>query len=195
MSWNILPRKQSAQKRNHIRSGQDHDLSPSDKEHILMSQPLDDVEIMSATVRDNGTMTYTLPDGHIITADLGGEEPDAGAVISWCENVRGIAMSREDAKTEEARNIKESTRKPTLFTEKGTVSPLVYATQQVATAEAKHTHLTAQMQAALDEVDHVTQKMAEAELHERQWQAILDSLELGHPTDADVRLEKTREEP
>jgi len=147
-----------------------------------MLQPLDDVDIMKDTVRENGTMTFTLPDGHVITADLGGEEPTASTIISWCENVREISLSRQQAKEEEAVETKE---------ESGPPSPTEYAEAQVRAMTILYDRVAIDLKAGMDAVDQLSLDLVEAEKMGRQWQEILDSLT---ETDAELQLRKKREE-
>ncbi len=151
-----------------------------------MLQPLDDVDIMKDTVRENGTMSYTLSDGHQITADLGGEEPNASTIISWCENVREIALSRQQAKEEEKVEAKEV---PTRDSEVAP-SPIDYAKSQVQAMEIMYDRVSIELQEALKQADQLAIDLKETELMGKQWQDILDSLT---ETDAELQLRKKRE--
>jgi len=149
-----------------------------------MLQPLDDVDIMEATVRDNGTMTFTLSDGHQITADLGGEEPTASTIIAWCENVREISLSRQQAKEEDVVEPKEeipSSNAPT---------PIEYAEAQVKAMEILYDRVSIELKDGMSAVDSLSLDLVEAEKMGRQWQEILDSLT---ETDAELQLRKKRE--
>ena len=150
-----------------------------------MLQPLDDVDIMNDTVRDNGTMTYTLLDGHQITADLGGEEPNASTIIAWCENVREIALSRQQVKEEEKVEVKVPTRDSDVAP-----SPIDYATSQVKAMEIMYDRVSIELQEALVAADQFAEDLKETEIMGKQWQDILDSLT---ETDAELQLRKKRE--
>ena len=119
-----------------------------------MLQPLDDVEILDQTVRDNGMMTYTLPDGHVITADLGGEELTASTSIAWCENVRGIATAREQAKEEEKVEAKEE-RVPTRDSDVAP-SPIGYAQAQVQDMTIMYDRIAIELKEGMDAVDQLS---------------------------------------
>ena len=151
-----------------------------------MLPPLDDVDIMNATVRDNGTMTYTLLDGHQITADLGGEEPNASTIIAWCENVREISLARQQAKEEEKVEVKVPTMAGVA------PSPIDYATSQVQAMEIMYDRVSIELQEALKQADQFAIDLKETEIMGKQWQDILASLT---ETDAELQLRKKREEP
>jgi len=159
----------------------------SDKEVTPMLQPLDDVEIMRDTVRDNGTMSYTLPDGHPITADIGDDELSAGSIITWCENVREIALARDQAKQEEQVEAKEE-RVPTRDS-RVAPSPIEYAEAQIKAMEILYDRVSIELKAGMDAVDQLSLDLVEAEKMGRQWQDILDSLT---ETDAELQLRKKR---
>ena len=150
-----------------------------------MLPPLDDVKILTDTVRDNGTMTYTLPDGHAITADIGDEEPTGPTLIAWCENVREIVLSRQQSKEEVKVEAKEEIS-PTV----DVLSPIEYAKAQVRAMAVRHDSIARELKERMDQVDQLAIDLEETEVMGKQWQDILDSLT---ETDAELQLRKKRE--
>ncbi len=155
-----------------------------------MSQPLDDVEILDNTVRENGSMSYTLKDGHVITAAVEEGKNTAATMISWCGNVREIVLAREQAKEKEAVETKASKPKPDIVK---TPTPMEYAEAQVKAMEVMYDMVSIDLKAAMKEVDHCTQDLVEAEKMGRQWQDILASLKEGEETDAELQLRTKRD--